>query len=139
MQILKCSAVVAVFAAILLSCGGKENSSATETTDTTQTVTPPTAGNGTATRLEGDWEIKRAEGDMASMNEGTVYSFRGNKLAFGKGSYKNPGSTEVTDSTFSFQADGNELKFMYNYRFNGDTLVVEMQKGSGQVFHLVKQ
>ena len=61
---------------------------------------------------------------MSEMNVGTVYEFKGNKLSFGKGDFKNPGKTEVTDSTFSFQADGNEFKFMYNYKFNGDTLVV---------------
>ncbi|MBL0055568.1 MAG: lipocalin family protein [Chitinophagaceae bacterium] len=95
--------------------------------------------NGSPTKLEGSWEIKRAEGDMASTNMGTVYEFKGSKLAFGKGDYKNPGSTEVTDSTFSFQADGNQLKFYYNYHFNGDTLVVSMKNGVGQVFHMVKQ
>ncbi|MBL7732967.1 MAG: hypothetical protein JNM88_17480, partial [Chitinophagaceae bacterium] len=74
-----------------------------------------------------------------SMNIGTVYTFSGNKLSFGKDGFVNPGATEVTDSTFSFQADGNEYKFMYNYHFEGDTLVVEMQKSNGQVFHMVKQ
>jgi hypothetical protein len=68
-----------------------------------------------------------------------VYEFKGSKLAFGKGGYKNPGSTVITDSTFSFQAEGNDFKFMYNYKFNGDTLVVEMQKSGGQIFHMVKQ
>jgi len=98
-----------------------------------------TTGSGSAGKLEGAWEIKRAEGAMDSLNIGTVYEFKGSKLSFGKGDYKNPGKTEVTDSTFSFQADGNELKFMYNYKFNGDTLVVEMQKSGGQIFHMVKQ
>ena len=46
---------------------------------------------------------------------------------------------EVTDSTFSFQADGNEYKFMYNYYFNGDTLVVKMQNNKDQVFHMLKK
>ena len=76
---------------------------------------------------------------MSTMNVGTVYEFKGSKLSFGKDGYTNPGKTQVTDSTFSFQADGNELIFMYDYRFNCDTLVVEMQKGMGQVFHMVKK
>lgn len=139
MQILKHSCIVLLAAAMLVSCGDKKSSPAEAKNDNTGTTTAPVGDRGAATRLEGDWEIKRAEGDMASYNMGTVYSFKGNKLSFGKDGFLNPGKTEVTDSTFSFQADGNELKFMYNYKFNGDTLVVEMQKGMGQVFHMTKQ
>lgn len=95
--------------------------------------------NGPASKLEGAWEIKRAEGSMPETNLGTVYEFKGSKLSFGKDGFTNPGSTEVTDSTFSFQADGNEYKFMYNYYFNGDTLVVKMQNNKDQVFHMLKK
>mgnify|MGYP006365656657 FL=1 len=76
---------------------------------------------------------------MAEPNLGTVYIFSRNTLSFGKGDFLNPGKTEVTDSTFSFQANGSEYFFMYNYKFNGDTLVVEMQNGMGQLFHMVKR
>ena len=48
------------------------------------------------------------------------------------------GKTEITDSTFSFQAEGNEYKFIYNYHFNSDTLVAEMQNSNGQILHMVK-
>lgn len=100
---------------------------------------PETKDKGVPTKLNGAWEIKRAEGSMAETNVGTVYEFDGNELSFGKDGYKNPGSTVVTDSTFSFQAKGNELVFNYNYKFNGDTLVVEMQNSGGQIFHMVKK
>lgn len=139
MQLIKQSIVIVTSLSLLIACGGKENKAGEEKTDTTQKEMLKTEISGPATKLEGAWEIKRAEGDMAELNLGTVYDFKGNKLSFGKDGYTNPGTTEVTDSTFSFQADGNELKFMYNYHFNGDTLVVTMQKGSGQVFHMVKQ
>jgi hypothetical protein len=76
---------------------------------------------------------------MDSLNLGTFYEFKGSKLSFGKGEYKNPGNTVVADSTFTFHTEGNELKFMYNYKFNGDTLVVEMQNSGGQIFHMVKK
>lgn len=122
----------------ICSCGGNDKKEKDQK-ETTVEKSAAAADNGPATKLEGAWEIKRAEGMMSETNVGTVYEFEGSKLSFGKDGYKNPGKTEVTDSTFSFQADGNELKFMYNYRFNGDTLVVEMQKGSGQVFYMVKQ
>ena len=76
---------------------------------------------------------------MDSTNIGTVYEFKGSKLSFGQDGYTNPGNTIVTDSTFSFQAESNELKFMYNYKFNGDTLIVEMQNSGEQIFHMVKK
>jgi hypothetical protein len=139
MQLVKRSIIASAFAFLLPACGGKESKSTEEKNDTTQQEPVKTEDSGTATHLDGAWEIMRAEGDMASTNMGTVYEFKGNRLSFGKGGYLNPGQTEITDSTFSFQADGNELKFMYNYKFNGDTLVVEMQKGMGQVFHMVKK
>lgn len=122
--------------ALIISC---QNSDKNESDKKNPETNTETTDSGPATKLEGAWEIKRAEGAMDSMNLGTVYEFKGSKLAFGKGDYKNPGKTEVTDSTFSFQADGNEFKFMYNYKFNGDTLVVEMQKSGGQIFHMVKK
>ncbi len=123
---------------LLTACGGsdKKEGDTEEGKTTTETTT---SDNGPASKLEGAWEIKRAEGSMESANLGTVYEFKGNKLSFGKGGFTNPGNTEVTDSTFSFQAEGNDYKFMYNYHFNGDTLVVEMQNSNGQIFHMVKQ
>lgn len=132
------SVSVLIAMVILAACGGNDKKEADKKDPETkkETVGPD---NGAATKLEGAWVIKRAEGDMADYNTGTVYEFKGNKLSFGKDGYLNPGKTEVTDNTFSFQADGNELKFMYNYRFNGDTMVVTMVNGTGQVFHMVKQ
>ena len=128
-----------VATSLLSACGGGDSKESNKKDSTGKTETGVASNNGAPTKLEGAWEIKRAEGDMPETNLGTVYEFKGSKLAFGKGDYKNPGSTEVTDSTFSFQADGNQLKFMYNYHFNGDTLVVSMKNGIGQVFHMVKQ
>ncbi len=137
MELLKTSATILIAASLFTACGGKDKKEGDSKEPETKTET--TTDSGPATKLEGAWEIKRAEGAMDSLNLGTVYEFKGSKLAFGKGDYKNPGKTEVTDSTFSFQAEGNELKFMYNYKFNGDTLVVEMQNSGGQVFHMVKK
>jgi len=123
------------------ACGGADKKGDTnkDSASTGETVGPAPADNGSPTKLEGAWIIKRAEGSMDSLNLGTVYEFKGNTLSFGKDGFTNPGKTEVTDSTFSFQANGNEYKFMYDYSFNGDTLVVEMQKSNGQIFHMVRK
>lgn len=136
MKTIKLLAIVFIGASIITSCGNKEDkkegasdekSEATESTETSST-----------SKLEGTWEIKRATGSMADSNIGITYEFAGNKLTFGSGSFKNPGTTEVTDNTFSFQAEGNDLHFMYDYEMNGDTLIVKMQ-GSDQTFYMVKQ
>lgn len=127
------TAMALTSALFISSCGGGDKK------ETVGETPAKPADNGPASKLEGAWEIKRAEGMMPEANIGTVYEFEGSKLSFGKDGYKNPGKTEVTDSTFSFQADGNELKFMYNYKFKGDTLVVEMQKSGGQIFFMVKK
>ncbi len=136
MKLLKTSMAILVAVSLLTACGGKDKKKGDSKELETKTKT---TDNGPATKLEGAWEIKRAEGNMRSVNEGTVYDFKGSKLSFGKGGFKNPGSTVITDTTFSFQAEGNELKFMYNYKFNGDTLVVEMQNSGGQIFHMTKK
>ncbi len=139
MKILKTLPAVVLLTATLISCGGNDSKEPGKEVEKPAEEKAVTADSGPATKLDGAWEIKRAEGSMGDLNVGTVYEFKGSKLSFGKDGYTNPGSSIVTDSTFSFQATGNELKFMYNYKFNGDTLVVEMQNSGGQIFHMVKK
>ena len=139
MKFLKTFVSVSISVIFLTACGGSDSKKEEVKDDKTGTEEAKPSDNGSATKLEGAWEIKRADGSMAEMNVGTVYEFKGSTLTFGKEGFKNPGSTIITDSTFSFQANGNEYKFMYNYKFNGDTLVVEMQKSGGQIFHMVKE
>jgi len=139
MYLMNTTLAMVIAATVLTACGGKDNKEEDKKDPETKTETTATTESGSASKLEGAWEIKRAEGAMSETNVGTEYEFKGSKLSFGKGGYKNPGNTIVTDSTFSFQAEGNELKFMYNYKFNGDTLVVEMQNSGGQIFHMVKK
>jgi hypothetical protein len=137
---IKIASVCMLAATILASCGGSDKKK-TEATNSELEVVEKT-DKGPATPLEGAWEIKRAispGGELDSMNLGTVYEFKGNKLSFGKGGFVNPGTTVVTDTTFSFQADGNELKFGYHYKLIGDTLVVEMDRSGGQTFFMVKK
>ena len=137
---------------VFISCGSNDKKETTGTETKTETTTEtgtvdqnPKPHSETerpltnAQKLQGAWEIKRATGTAAEMNVGTVYTFEGDKLTFGKDGFNNPGKTEVTDSTFSFQAEGNSYKFMYDYSFNGDTLVVTMQKSNGQMLYMVKK
>lgn len=138
MNLLKLSPGILCIAILLTACGGKDKKGEGKENEGPKNVSVgPT--NSPGGKLDGAWEIKRAEGDMADLNVGTVYEFNGTKLSFGKGGFNNPGSTVITDSTFSFQADGNELKFMYHYHFNGDTLVVTMDGSAGQAFYMVKK
>jgi len=95
--------------------------------------------NSSTSGLEGAWEIKRAVGSSVKSNLGTVYTFEGDILMLGKGGFNNPGKTEITDSTFSFQPDNNSYKFMYDYKFDGDTLVVTVKNSNGQTFYMVKK
>ncbi len=139
---------------IFMSCGSKDKKE-TNGTETKNETTTEAGSTGdvkpghihteterplsNAEKLQGAWEIKRATGTAATMNVGTVYTFEGDKLTFGKDGFNNPGKTEITDSTFSFQAEGNSYKFMYDYSFNGDTMVVSMQNSNGQMLYMVKK
>jgi len=142
MKLLHTAFVLLTATAIATSCKDKKEKSDAEIKQEirSESITDDKAtNNGTATKLDGAWIIKRAEGSMPEANIGTVYEFSGSKLSFGKDGFKNPGKTIITDTTFSFQANGNEYVFMYDYKFNGDTLVVELQKSNGQSFPMVRQ
>lgn len=141
-------------AALLVSCGNNktkeanvtENKTADDTVKTEENLEPKIHIHDeterpipNSQRLQGTWEIVRATGTAAATNVGTVYTFDDDKLTLGKEGFNNPGKTEKTDSTFSFQAEGNNYKFLYNYSFNGDTLVASMQNSNGQMLYLIKK
>jgi hypothetical protein len=135
MKLIKASFGILSAAIMMTSCGGKnkKDEEKNETGPKTETTSP----SADATKLEGVWEIKRVDG-VDGGNVGGTYTFKGNTLATGMDGVNIPGATEVTDSTFSFLATGGTDKVMYNYHFNGDTLVATIQDGV-QVFHLVKK
>lgn len=123
---------------LLISCGGENNKSIKEKKDTKQNEAVKESNN-PAAKVEGRWRIMRAEGNMRSMNTGTVYEFSENTLTMSKSGFSNTGKTKITDSTFSFQDTGSSIELIYNYRFNGDTLVAEVQGSNGQFFYLVRE
>ena len=119
----KLSAIL--FAATLLTaCGGKDKK--------VEDKTPQG-------KLEGAWEIKRAEGIMGPQNVGAIYEFKGNKMTYRKVGFTITGTALITDSTFTLQSDGNERVELYTYRFNGDTLVVVTPKNVGPVLYMIKK
>src|SRR5262245_8341044 len=88
-----------LFRIVLLIAGGNKDKKEGEPIQD-EKKTEQTTDSGPATKLEGDWEIRRAvgsSGSIDSMNIGTVYSFKGSKLSFGKDGFVNPGTTVVTD------------------------------------------
>ncbi|MCY7309590.1 MAG: hypothetical protein LH619_02325 [Chitinophagaceae bacterium] len=123
MKLVKASMGILFAASLLIACGGK---------DKKEDKSP-------VGKLEGAWEIKRAEGINSLQNVGASYEFKGNKLTCRQQGFIIPGTTFITDSTFAFQIDGQEGKSMYKYHFNGDTLLVVPPNNVGQVFHMVKK
>ena len=114
-----------LFAAILLTaCGGKDKKDEDKTPQE---------------KLEGAWEIKRAEGILNVQHVGAIYEFKGNKVTCREKGFIIPGTSLINDSTFTFQQDGQEMKSMYKYHFNDDTLVVVPPNNVGQVFYMVKK
>ncbi len=130
---------ISTLTAVLISCGDKDAENDKKTDDQTKE-----GGDSDDTKIQSGssseeiWEVKRATGDMADLSSGVCYTFDGDKLTIGTGNFKNPGKTEITDKTFSFTADGTDMKFMYDFIMNGDTMVVTLQ-GSNQTFYMVKK
>lgn len=137
--------VVAVLGVLALVGAGCSSTSTTsgDTSATTNTVTKPAvvSNSGAAQdKLDGKWKVTTATGDMASLNEGTPYTFVGkSKLTTGSGILANSGDiTAITDTTFSVKFVGMSNASNYNYHFDGAKLVIEPQ-GSNQVLTLEKQ
>jgi len=137
--------VVAVLGVLALVGAGCSSTSTTsgDTSATTNTVTKPAvvSNSGAAQdKLDGKWKVTSATGDMASLNEGTPYTFVGkSKLTTGSGILANSGDiTAITDTTFSVKFVGMSNASNYNYHFDGAKLVIEPQC-SNQVLTLEKQ
>ena len=137
MNLLRPTMKILVAASLLIACGGKDKKEGD--TKETETKTESTIDSGPATKLEGAWEIKRAEGIMGTENIGSFYEFRDNKMTYRRGRLTVTGTTHITDSTFTFQSDGIERVELYTYHFNGDTLVVVTPKNVGPVLYMIKK
>ena len=139
-------AVLSVLALVGAGCSSTSNTSTNSSSPSTAVTSPvskpATANNSGAAqdKLDGKWKVTTATGDMASLNEGTPYTFVGkSKLTTGSGILANSGDiTAITDTTFSVMFAGMSNASNYNYHFDGAKLVIEPQ-GSNQVLTLEKQ
>lgn len=133
MKFLKETLFVLLISGSLFSCVGNDEKKEGAKTDEKTLLKTSKA------KLEGAWEIMRAEGIAVKSNLGTVYTFEGENMIMGKDGFDNPGKTEITDSTFSFQQGEDGYKFVFDYFFKEDTLVASMQNSNGQLFYMVKK
>jgi uncharacterized alpha/beta hydrolase family protein len=124
--------ISAIFAVIIMTtmitaCGGGEKKS------DTKDQTP-------ADKLAGEWTIVEATGDWADLNIGTIYTF-GDEGAFSTkaGIIESKGKvSKLDDKSVTVKFDNLETEFVYNYKFDGEKLIIEVA-GSNQVFTLEKK
>ncbi|MDD3685287.1 MAG: hypothetical protein PHE56_00835 [Bacteroidales bacterium] len=117
---------VIVMTVLVAACGGNEKKSSEKQTPEEM--------------LKGKWEIVEATGDFAELNVGTVYSF-GEDGAFSTsaGILESKGKvTSLDDKVFKVKFDGMESEFVYNYKFDGEKLIIEIES-SNQKFTLEKK
>lgn len=86
--------------------------------------------------LDGKWEVVKAEGFLAESNVGTQYIFEEGKLTLSKDGFDNKANSTKTDSTFTW--DNGSMVMDYNYKFEGNQLVVN-PAGSDQKLFLEKK
>ena len=89
-------------------------------------------------RLQGEWKIVKAEGTMASLNEGTTYIFEGENFTMKLGIIETNATFTATDSTYAYKLKDFDSEFSNNYSFEDGQLVIK-PVGSDQVFYLEKQ
>lgn len=117
---------VIIMTLLIAACGGSEKKSSEKQTPEEM--------------LKGKWEIVEATGDFAELNVGTVYTF-GDEGAFSTsaGILESKGKvTALDDKIFKVKFDGMESEFVYNYKFDGEKLLIEMES-SNQKFTLEKK
>lgn len=86
-------------------------------------------------RIQGTWEIVKAEGVFDEINIGTNYIFDGTKMSTSKG-FDITGELIASDSTILWKLENMEMN--YNYYFEDNILVIE-PLNSGQKLYLEKR
>lgn len=119
-----------------LGCNSNKSSDESKSSGDS-TVTKKDATTSETSKLEGTWEVKREDGQEKSDQVGSLYKFEGQSLTLTNSGFDNPGPVEISDKTFTWTPKMGE-KTTYDYSFEGDTMVLQMQ-GGPQVFRLVKK
>lgn len=86
-------------------------------------------------KLQGNWEVVKANGALDDINIGTEYLFEGNKMATSNG-FEISGELLATDSTILWKLETMEMN--YSYHFDGNQLIIE-PLNSGQVLTLTRK
>ncbi len=125
-----------LFAMILLAACGKkneQNNNNTETNNATENKEKTEAAP--ANKFVGEWEIIEAEGDMASLNKGVVYTFTNDEMStsMAKGKYSISGDTLIVNF------EGLQAPFKYMFKWEGEKLKLDVLNSGGQKFLLEKK
>ena len=113
----------ALAAIVLLSaCNGTNKKTDKKTNEKKVVDTKVYTVSGIPTRLEGTWECVRDETNMASAlsRVGVIYIFKDSTLKL----MEVFGTTKVTDTSFIFKWDGDDVIESYHYSFKGDSLLI---------------
>lgn len=87
--------------------------------------------------LDGSWVIRRGVGEYADRQVGQVFSFKGDKFQFNHKQMSFTGDVIVNEKNFIVTPHKNKTTKSFNYYFQGDTMVMNMQN-SKMTFYLVK-
>ena len=93
MKKIKGALAAIILAAAVVACGGKKEGSS-----------EASASGGSGNKLDGTWEIVKAEGTMADLNKGTNYIFDGEVGEYDENSTPNPQS-EYAKSKYRGEAE----------------------------------
>jgi hypothetical protein len=92
-------------------------------------------------KLDGKWRVVQATGEIIGPNEGTEYIFeQGKKLTTKMGANERKGDiVKMTRSAIFVKFEGVHTEFVFDYKFNGEKLILELRNSDGQTFTLEKQ
>lgn len=128
--------VLFVFLAFV-SCQKKEEKSENnaKTENTSSDSGSEKAEKSSDNKFVGKWEIVEAQGDMAEINKGVVYTFTEKEMStsMAKGPYSISGDTLIVNF------EGLTIPFKYVYQWEGEKLKLDVLNSGGQKFVLEKR
>ncbi|GAB4123858.1 MAG: hypothetical protein OHK0045_03930 [Raineya sp.] len=88
-----------------------------------------------ANKFVGSWEIIEAQGDMAELNKGVIYTFTNDEMStsMAKGKYSLSGDTLIVNF------EGLQQPFKYIVGWDGEKMKLDLLSSGGQKFVLEKK